>query len=652
MSVEAEQVMFEYERLNQIFDTVQEAAYIPATQLASLCHVSTRTIRTDVSRLNDKLRDNGAQIVMHRGMGYRLEISDNKLYKAYIASLESYKDNRDLSSAPNRLRTLLSILLRSDSYITVEDLAGQIFVEESTIQSYLRQARAIMIGYGIECVNKRGRGMRIFGREADRRDCFAHEVIRQNLRSYVTGFSTEEQMMIANVDLYQLQAIFNEHLKDSTLVTTDAGAKNIMLHLALAVSRVKAGYVIEGESTRPDNAEGWEFVNDISNDLERVFGIKLSFSERYYAYRHVMLNAHTGETSVADMPDFEDKVTQLLEVIFQNYGYDLRTDETLHTALINHLTSIFKAVELNNPYKNPLLNTIQTSFPLVYEITLMSSSEVFTEEPYTLDEDSVGYLSLHIGAAIERLSAKDATNRLWVFVVCSSGKAALSMLTSRIESYFGDKIEVKRSMSYREYLSLSEHEFAGIAFIITTVPLDNSARLSVLVDFRFGSSNIKFVSRLIESLDSDRFRKLERFFARENFMVVNGQTDKRTLIRQMCDGLEREGMVDLTFFDSVMLRESISDTSMNRQFAIPHSMKPEALHKRIAVAILKRPIAWSDEHQQIKIVFLLAIKAGDHFELESLYDLLVRIVEDSRLQQELAEVKDFNELMQVLAAAI
>ena len=135
-------------------------------------------------------------------------------------------------------------------------------------------------------------------------------------------------------------------------------------------------------------------------------------------------------------------------------------------------------------------------------------------------------------------------------------------------------------------------------------------------------------------------------------MVVNGQTDKRTLIRQMCDGLEREGMVDLTFFDSVMLRESISDTSMNRQFAIPHSMKPEALHKRIAVAILKRPIAWSDEHQQIKIVFLLAIKAGDHFELESLYDLLVRIVEDSRLQQELAEVKDFNELMQVLAAAI
>jgi len=649
--------MFEYERLNQIFAAVREASYMPAAQLASICHVSDRTIRTDVSRINRKLEGHGAKISMHRGRGYRLEVSDQDAYDSFAAEFGDASGDQDLSSATGRLRALLGILLRSDSYITVEELARQIFVEESTALGYLHQARQIMSRYGIECISKRGQGMRVFGREADRRDCFVHEAIQRDLYSYVTGFSAEEQLMIENVDLHELQTVFNEQFARSGLVTTDSGAKNIMLHLALAISRVKSGYVIEDEQTKPTDAKSWSFVEEMCDILERDFEVDLGFSERYYVYRHVRLNTRAGDDpstndASPDAPDFEEKVAQLLEVIYRNYSYDLRNDAALKEALVNHLTSIFKAFELNNPRKNPLLGTIQTSFPLVYEITLMSCSEVFTEEPYTLDEDSVGYISLHIGAGIERLTSKDTSNRPWAYVVCGSGKAALSMLTSRVQSYFGDKVEVKGSMTYREYGKLSEHDFAGIAFVITTLPLDNSPRPTVFVDFKFGSADIKAVSRFVASLDGDRFRKLEWFFARENFMVVDEKTEKDELLRKMCAGLQREGVVDENFLPSVMRRESVADTSMNSLFAIPHSMKPEALHKRIAVAILREPLAWSEEHTSVRIVFLLAIKAGDRFEMESLYDLLVRIVEDGKLQQDLATVRDFDELMRVLATAV
>jgi lichenan operon transcriptional antiterminator len=120
----------------------------------------------------------------------------------------------------------------------------------------------------------------------------------------------------------------------------------------------------------------------------------------------------------------------------------------------------------------------------------------------------------------------------------------------------------------------------------------------------------------------------------------------------MSDELEDEGIADRTFFASTLEREAVSDTSLSELFAIPHTMKPQATRTRVSVAILEQPLPWSPETKGVQIVFLLAAKLGDRTEMEHLYDLLVRIVEDKGLQQDIARCDSFEELMRVLVDAV
>ena len=102
-----------------------------------------------------------------------------------------------------------------------------------------------------------------------------------------------------------------------------------------------------------------------------------------------------------------------------------------------------------------------------------------------------------------------------------------------------------------------------------------------------------------------------------------------------------------------MEREAVADTSMSEVFAIPHTMRPRGpAHDGLTVAILKRPMSWAPGHDTVQIVFLLAVRPGDRLEMEHLYDLLVRIVEDRHLQQELIGVTSYERFLEVLSGAV
>ena len=74
-------IQFPYPRLNQVFDALREET-LPQEELARRFAVSTRTVRTDITTLNDILSQYGAQFVHLRGSGYRLEILDAECFAA------------------------------------------------------------------------------------------------------------------------------------------------------------------------------------------------------------------------------------------------------------------------------------------------------------------------------------------------------------------------------------------------------------------------------------------------------------------------------------------------------------------------------------------------------------------------------------------
>lgn len=637
--------MFGFKRLDEEFEIIRETEYTPAERLAKLFGVTERTIRSDISKINGHLDGNGAHVAIKREAGYHLVVSDEAAFQAFKDkfALAEKQGAPDLTSADERIRFLLNAMLMATDYLTTAELLDMVYVGENTLQNYIRQIREIAADYNLAVVAKAGQGFLLVGREEDRRRCFIDKVIVRNMRGYVTGFSKKERQLFPDIDLDLLDRIVRRHLTSSEILTTDYGFKNLLVHTALMISRIKAGCEVEMAGSVDLTVRIECFINDTCADLEQAFSITISEPERRYLFVHILSNTTLDEPDINERLIRND-IDEMLDLVYHNYGFDLREDSELKTNLLEHLLTTFRSKDLRLSIKNPLLNTIRSNFPLAFEIALASTLKVFDTEPHTLTEDEVGYVALHIGAAIERKSPKDQP-RLRVILICGSGKSVAEMLKSRIDTFFGDKLEIVGPISYRKFTSLEAATLADIDFVVTTVPLDECALPHVLVDFSLNTQDTESISRLVNSIGSNRASKIGKFFHPALFERVGGPVSKGAVLELLCKKLEAIGVVEDDFIASVIEREGLSETNMGPNFAIPHSMKPISLNTKVAVALLDEPVNWNESAPEVRIVFLLAVRAGDRENIENLYDLLLEVANNRHMQQAVLEAADFEAFM-------
>lgn len=624
--------MFAYQRLDKIYETVRNAAYTPAEKLAKQFGVTARTVRSDVAKINGVLSEHGARIEMKREAGYHLVATDVEAFQAWqAASQRAHREEPALSSADDRIRFLLGILLEGVDYTSYAELADRVYVGENTMQNYIRQIKEILAGYDLALMVKAGTGAKVLGREDAKRRCYMDRVIVRNMQSYVKGFTREETRLFPDLDLDRLDAIVREHLASSKIVTNDYDYKNLLVHAALMIERIRQGCEVELDERVSISPRIELFIDSACADLERDFGVRIGQAERNYLYLHILSNTSLKGPDISAQL-FQNDVDEMLDLVFRNYGFDLRDDAELKRNLLDHLNATFRGKNLNVKKRNPLLNTIRTNFPLAFEIALASATKVFDTEPYTLSEDEVGYVALHLGAAIERKSP-GGREPLRVMLVCGSGNSIAQMLKSRIDTFFGDKVQVVDTVSYRDFQALGVGDLADVAFVVTTVPLEGCPVPNVLVDFSLTSQDTEAVSRLINAVAANKSSKVGMFFDSSLFMHARAAMTKGEVLQQLGRMLMDAGAVDGSFLPSVLEREDLSDTNMGPVFAIPHSMNPIGMKTKVAVALLDEPVAWNAGAPEVQIVFLLAVRPGDRANIEHLYDLLLEITNDKRLQQ-------------------
>ena len=129
--------MFNYKRIEDIFNYIRSNDYTTAAKLADLFKVSERTIRTDINNLNNELQ--GASVQLKRKAGYYLEIEDEDTFNSFLDSITSKEsDSIDLDSSEDRIRFILNKLLYSHDYISTDELADLVYVSKNTFSNYIK----------------------------------------------------------------------------------------------------------------------------------------------------------------------------------------------------------------------------------------------------------------------------------------------------------------------------------------------------------------------------------------------------------------------------------------------------------------------------------------------------------------------------------
>lgn len=621
---------------------------ITSEYLANVIQVTSRTIRNDMKELETLLSKYGASIKSIRGAGYKLKIHDDKRFRKFL--LEEFQSEKlKPSILPNspeeRVHYLMKRLLLTENFLKLEDLADELFISKSTVQNDLKDVKKILQTYGISFDVKPNYGLKVKGEEVKLRFCMSEYVFDRIQTEY--DLHSSQKSLIPIDEMKMIRAIILEQIKENKITLSDIGLNNLIIHIAIACKRIIDGnYVILNNEELKDvtNQKEYGVANKIVREIEKRMKVAFPETEIAYVAIHLLgtrMIRHLNN-KVGDLRNYIDKdiyrlTMEILDSIETKLTLGLKDDQELIVAIGLHLKPAISRYRYGMNLRNPMIDEIKSNYPIAFEAGIIAGMVLKKELEIDIDENEVGYLALHIGAAIERRAIHTEPKRC--MIVCASGVGSARLLSYKLQSKFGAKLEI---VGTTEYYKLNEVPFDSLDFIVSTIPIKESLPVPVIVVNTFlGGNDFEKVEKVLEERKHGtlEYTKKELVFLQEKFET------KEEVLYFLSEKLEKLGLVDSTFIDAVFEREALSPTSFGNLVAIPHPITQKTDSTFWAICTLQKPIEWGGK--RVQFICLLSIEKNSSTYLQKMYALLVKIVEDIQIVQQLLKCKTYDEFLEL-----
>lgn len=223
------------------------ATKIPITSedLANRIQVTSRTIRNDIKELNEILLRSGGAIKSTRGIGYELEINNNKKFKLFLQEMskESLSANHSPNSPEDRVHYIIRKLLLENGYLKLDDLADVLYISKSTLQHDLVEVKKILTDFQLELKSKPYHGVKVTGNEMNLRFCLSEYLF--NRKEMLMYAQNQLNSILPEEDIKRIQAVLIEEIKATDIEMSDIALNNLSIHFAIACRRIRDGnYVL------------------------------------------------------------------------------------------------------------------------------------------------------------------------------------------------------------------------------------------------------------------------------------------------------------------------------------------------------------------------------------------------------------------------
>ena len=626
---------FPNQRLAQLFSLLQNET-LPQDELAQRLSVSTRTVRADITALNALLLPYGAQFMLIRGSGYRLNVDDPTLYQTLAETTP--KAQHIPRTAQDRINFLLIRFLTSAFSLKLEDLADEWFVSRATLQSDMVDVRERFQRYQLTLETRPRHGMKLFGSEVSIRACLTDLLWEHAQQGGLPlpvdkgGLSAEGSARLA----CELQEILTRH----HVRLTDEGERFIRLYSAVVVRRASEGYPLAEFSAEDVAQNVRDAARELVGMLQQLAGKALSAAEEEWLCVHLAARqVQDVDPGTISADDDEALVNYILRYINTQYNYNLLDDAQLHADLLTHIKTMITRVRYQIMIPNPLLDNIKQHYPMAWDMTLAAVSSWGKYTPYAISENEIGFLVLHIGVGLERHYNIGYQRQPRVLLVCDTSNAMVRMIEATLQRKY-PQLEIAATLSQREYELL---EAVAEDFVISTVRIGEKDKPVVTIAPFPTDYQLDQIGKLV-LVDRTRPWMLDKYFDEAHFRVIDTPIDRQTLFAELCQQLQEEGFVDAGFYDSVVEREAIVSTMLGDGIALPHALGLLAKKTVVYTVIAPNGMVWGDETAHI--IFLLAISKSEYEEAMAIYDIFVTFLRE-RAMTCLAATGSFDEFKTV-----
>ena len=504
-------------RTLDIIEEIGGDAVLTIAQLAETHGVSQRTVRKDLDAIDGALRRNGrAGIRLERGG--RVVCMDSPLFLLDEARQESAGSWRPDPSA--RVPLAAALVALADAGTTLGALAEALLVSRNTVINDLDDTKALLAKGGLEPQSKASKGLRALGDEASRRRLVCQVVAQLDERGRAL---LAERTNLSASDLEVTAKILDEQQVLHSCILTDDSARIIRTYLSVALLRLRGGHALEaagGKSNGPGQTGGpaadlpdstadgaaratrhesplMPMARDIMALMERYFHLHAGEPEAVALcdrLDHQQFNRRSVERD--DAPKVQLMTRRLIARLSDELGIDLGDDFAFFESLSKHLDSVLQAEPVEYP-DTPLIREVIRDNEPVLRAVRACDDIVCSYVGRDLTDLELGYIALHVCAAIERKKSRQAP--LHVIVVCNSGVGTSQLLHERLRGSFNFKIV--RTCTSREALELTP---ADADLLISTVRLEGAAVDWMLVSPLLTEEDTRRVSEKVGALRSAR----------------------------------------------------------------------------------------------------------------------------------------------------
>lgn len=593
-------------------------------ELAHHFAVSERTVRTYVRRANDSL-GGVAQIERRRGEGYRLVVEDQAALDAIVRRAQEHAAKNLPSTHEERVRHLLNDLLNRTSWITLEDLAGMLYISPRTLSSDLRDIQQELSRFDLSIERRPRYGIRVAGSEINKRLCLTNLVVKNLVQSGAEGGDDAVAASLKMIARCVDDAVAEEHFAINPVMH-----QNLVVHIVVAIERIRAKCYVpldpEHLQVLVDSPE-YAVAERIARCINCKCGVDLPREEVAYIAIHLsgkqVLTSPGGDADGGNLvisDEVWDVVSQMLEKVWQQYRFDFRHDLELRMNLARHIVPLSVRLQYHMHLENPILSDFKHRYPFAYAIAADASTVVAQHYGAELSADEVGYIALSFALAMERQKAEAPKKN--ILVVCASGVGSAKLLEYRYRRDFGAYVDNIVSCDVRH---VADIDFSNIDYVFTTVPITEKLPVPVRqVTFFLEGEDVDSIREMLRD-SSEHSESIIARFSSEAFLTHLDLSSREEVLDVLVACARRiDSSLPDAFAESVREREALGPTSFGNKVAMPHPMMPMSSKTFVVTALLDSPVVWNDH--PVQAVFLLVIAPEDESGLKEFYEAFTRFL--------------------------
>lgn len=621
-----------------------EDEFFTSAQLATEINVSPKTVRTDIKELNSLLQDYSIYIEPVRGRGYVLKVKNrenfNQLFQDYA--------NKAYSMIPvesgERVNYIIEKLLLCTEYIKMEDLLAELFISRSTLQSDLKIVREILQHYGLSIEHKPNYGMKVYGEETFIRFCISEYIFNQQplltRKQWVNILMPQELNLIRNSIL--------KNIRKNNITISDVSLENLIIHLAIAYRRIlenktvefvkKDFHILRGEKE-------YDVAKTIITEIEHSLEVVFPKTEIAYLTIHLKGTKLTSTLdNTLDLQTVVDKeiyqlANEVIQLVDKEYDLNLTEDKEFLRNLCLHLKPAISRCHYQMNIRNPMLEEIKMNYPLSFEAALFGANIINERFAIQFNECEVGYIALHIEAALEKAKRSDR-ERKRCLIVCATGLGSSQLLLHKLTNIFGKKLPI---IGTTEYYNLTQHKLENLDFIMSTIPIKNKLPVPVIhISAILGTIDVSKIEQMLEYKNTDIN---EYIFPEYTFLQCDFQTPE-SAICFLTSHLIEKGKADTSYTQSVLEREHYAPTSFGNLVAVPHPLQPGTNATFLSILTLQKPINWGDK--LVQLVILLNVNKDKKEDLQPMFQSLVQFIDNKQKVFQILECKTYSEIKEKL----